>query len=285
MDKYLEHLKDEYLEIPIPPEYDAMVERTLKRKNKKTHFQQWTIGLVAAAALFVTTVNVSPQAARAISEVPVIGELVKVVTFTEFKKSDQGTNIDLKTPHVSGLGDGTLQDSLNQKYLAENKKLYQDFEKETKGYKNGHLSVESGYEVRTNNDQILSLGRYKVTTQASAAEEMTYDTVDKKNHVLITLPSLFKDDRYIDVISENIKEQMKKQMKEDSNKMYWIGKQDMAEPFKKIKPDQNFYINSKGKLVISFNEYDVAPGYMGVVEFTIPTSVLKDVLVSDIYIH
>lgn len=216
---------------------------------------------------------------------PVIGELVKVVTFTEFKKSDQGTNIDLKTPHVSGLGDGTLQDSLNQKYLAENKKLYQDFEKETKGYKNGHLSVESGYEVRTNNDQILSLGRYKVTTQASAAEEMTYDTVDKKNHILITLPSLFKDDRYIDVISENIKEQMKKQMKEDSNKMYWIGKQDMAEPFKKIKPDQNFYINSKGKLVISFNEYDVAPGYMGVVEFTIPTSVLKDVLVSDMYIH
>ncbi|PTA82218.1 anti-sigma factor [Bacillus sp. Nf3] len=285
MDKYLEHLKDEYLEIPIPPEYDAMIERTLKRKNKKPYFQQWTIGLVAAAALFVTTVNVSPQAARAISEVPIIGELVKVVTFTEFKKSDQGTNIDLKTPHVSGLGDGTLQDSLNQKYLAENKKLYQDFEKETKGYKNGHLSVESGYEVKTNNDQVLSLGRYKVTTQASAAEEMTYDTVDKKNHVLITLPSLFKDERYIDVISENIKEQMKNQMKEDSNKMYWIGKQDMADPFKKIKPDQNFYINSKGKLVISFNEYDVAPGYMGVVEFTIPTSVLKDILVSDTYIH
>ncbi|MCY7565496.1 DUF3298 domain-containing protein [Bacillus safensis] len=284
MDKYLEHLKDEYLEIPIPPEYDAMVERTLKRKNKKPHFQQWTIGLVAAAALFVTTVNVSLQAARAISEVPVIGELVKVVTFTEFKKSDQGTNIDLKTPHVSGLGDGSLQDSLNQKYLAENKKLYQDFEKETKGYKNGHLSVESGYEVKTNNDQILSLGRYKVMTQGSSAEERMYDTVDKKNHVLITLPSLFKDDRYIDVISENIKEQMKKQMKEDSNKIYWIGKEE-TDPFKKIKPDQNFYINSKGKLVISFNEYDVAPGYMGVVEFTIPTSVLKDILVSDTYIH
>lgn len=46
MDKYLEQLKEEYLEIPIPPEYDAMVERTLKRKNKKPHFQQWTIGLV-----------------------------------------------------------------------------------------------------------------------------------------------------------------------------------------------------------------------------------------------
>ncbi|EKF35112.1 DUF3298 and DUF4163 domain-containing protein [Bacillus xiamenensis] len=284
MDKHLEQLKEGYLEIPIPPEYDAMVERTLKRKNKRLHFQQWAIGLAAAASLFVTTVNVSPQAARAISEVPVIGELVKVVTFTEFKKSNQGTNIDLKTPHVSGLGDGTLQDSLNQKYLAENKKLYQDFEKETKGYQNGHLSVESGYEVKTNNDQILSIGRYKVTTEASAAEEMTYDTVDKKNHVLLTLPSLFKDERYIDVISENIKEQMKKQMKEDSNKIYWIGKEDM-DPFKKIQPEQSFYINSKGKLVISFNEYDVAPGYMGMVEFTIPTSALKDILVSDVYIH
>ncbi|MFB8736385.1 hypothetical protein ACEQPO_30290 [Bacillus sp. SL00103] len=81
-----------------------MVERTLKRKIKNLIFSNGRSDLLPRVALFVTTVNVSPQAARAISEVPIIGELVKVVTFTEFKKSDQGTNIDLKTPHVSGLG-------------------------------------------------------------------------------------------------------------------------------------------------------------------------------------
>jgi hypothetical protein len=47
----------------------------------------------------------------------------------------------------------------------------------------------------------------------------------------------------------------------------------------------NFYINEDGKLVISFNEYDVAPGFMGVVEFVIPTDLIKDLLVSDYYIH
>jgi hypothetical protein len=41
-------------------------------------------------------------------------------------------------------------------------------------------------------------------------------------------------------------------------------------PFEKIKADQNFYLSSNHKLVISFDKYEVAPGYMGIVEFEIP---------------
>ncbi|MDU5177028.1 RsiV family protein, partial [Clostridium sp.] len=40
----------------------------------------------------------------------------------------------------------------------------------------------------------------------------------------------------------------------------------------------------EGKLVISFDKYEVAPGYMGVVEFVIPTEILSDSLVSNEYI-
>lgn len=114
-----------------------------------------------------------------------------------------------------------------------------------------------------------------------------YDTIDKNNQVLITLPSLFKDDQYIETISANIKEQMKAQMKEDPEKIYWIKGEDednLVEGFDLIQSEQNFYINDNGKLVIVFNDYEVAPGYMGTVQFEIPTDLIADELVSDIYI-
>jgi len=44
-------------------------------------------------------------------------------------------------------------------------------------------------------------------------------------------------------------------------------------------------INKKHQFVISFDEYEVASGYMGIVEFFLPTEVIKDLLVSNtIYI-
>ena len=43
--------------------------------------------------------------------------------------------------------------------------------------------------------------------------------------------------------------------------------------FKGLTGDESYYFNDKGELVIAFAEYDVAPGYMGAVEFTIPASV------------
>ncbi|WP_425445846.1 RsiV family protein [Dethiothermospora halolimnae] len=117
--------------------------------------------------------------------------------------------------------------------------------------------------------------------------KVKYDTIDKEKEVLITLPSLFKDDSYVDVITKNIKEQMIKENKEDEGKIYMIKEIEGDGPgefFEKISKNQEFYINDEGKLTISFNEYEVAPGYMGVVEFTIPTEILSDILVSDKYI-
>jgi hypothetical protein len=151
----------------------------------------------------------------------------------------------------------------------------------------GHLGVESGYIVKTDTDTILSIGRYVVNTVGSSSTTFKYDTVDKKNEVLIILPILFKDERYMGIISQNIKEQMIEQHKLDKNKFYWvkgIEQTSTIELFEQISKNQNFYINSSGKLVILFDKYEVAPGYMGVVEFVIPTEVLSDALISNEYI-
>ncbi|WP_339316501.1 hypothetical protein [Paenibacillus sp. FSL R10-2734] len=43
--------------------------------------------------------------------------------------------------------------------------------------------MESGYEVKTDNDQILAIGRYVVDTVGSSSITFKYDTIDKKNQL------------------------------------------------------------------------------------------------------
>ena len=297
MNNNLEHLKKEYMETPIPEELDFMVRKSLMEgmKTMKKNARGRKIGVIAATAaavivVFTAGINISPAFASTMSKIPVIGNVVKVLTFKEYVYNDGNHNADIKVPSIEGLENKDLQNSLNEKYLTENKKLYEEFEagmEEMKKNGDGHLGVDSGYEIKTDTDKILSVGRYVVNTVGSSSTTMKYDTIDKENEILITLPSLFKDASYIDVISENIKEQMLEQKKEDDNKTYWvegIENEGITERFEKISAEQNFYITSEGKLVISFDKYEVAPGYMGIAEFEIPTDVISDILVSNEYI-
>lgn len=297
-DKNLQKLKKEYDEIPIPEELDFVVKKAFRDSGmystrRKPIYKR--LG-VAAASLAISTgiltvgVNSSPAFADKLSKIPVVNSIVKVLTFKEYTIDEDKYKADIKVPSIEGLENKALEDSLNEKYISENKKLYEDFIADMEKLEkkdDGHLGIDSGYVVKTDNENILSIGRYVVNTVGTSSTTFEYDTIDKKNEILITLPSLFKDNKYIEIISENIKEQMREQMKSDSKKVYWIadesGKSKM-DIFKEISDNQNFYINDQSQLVISFNKYEVAPGYMGIVEFTIPTDILSDVLVSNEYI-
>ena len=298
VNKTLQKLKKEYDEIPIPDELEFVVKKAFRDSGaystkRKSIYKR--LGVTAASIAIFTTiltvgVNSSPAFADQLSKIPVINSIVKVLTFRQYTINEDKYNANIKVPSIEGLENKALADILNEKYISENKKLYESFitdMEEMKKNGDGHLGVDSGYVVKTDNENILSIGLYVVNTVGSSSTTFEYDTIDKKNEVLITLPSLFKDKGYIEIISENIKEQMREQMKSDSNKTYWItggnGKSNM-DIFKEISENQNFYINDKSQLVISFNKYDVAPGYMGIVEFIIPTEILSDSLVSNEYI-
>lgn len=289
MDKKLDELKKEYNQIPVPAELDFVVRQALKKNRGISVMKKTAIGAAAAALLFVGCVNASPALARSMEQLPVLGQVVKVVSFTSYKVEDGGNSAHIEVPSLEDMNNTELQASLNEKYAAESKALYEQFLTETKlqDVKGGHFSIDSGYEIKTNNEQILSLARYVVETAGSSAESYHIDTIDKQNEWLITLPSLFKHDDYIAVISDNIKQQMISRMEQDESLIYWIEQADdeaMTDAFQHISADQTFYINDQQQLVIVFNEYEVAPGYMGIVEFTIPSEVLADVLVSDAYI-
>lgn len=290
MDKKLEKLRSDYKNVPIPDNLDIIVKKAIKRSIRK-RFPLKSITGFFTAALFVLSINTSSTFAKTLSNVPILGNVVNVLTFTEYTVDEPTYKADLKVPAVNNLKNKDLEQSLNKKYLDENKKLYDQFMKETESVKKdsgAHLGIDSGYEVKTDNENILSIERYVVNTAASSSTTMKFDTIDKKKEILLSLPILFKDKSYVKIISENIKEQMKDQMKNDESKVYWIPEANLdysIDPFVSIKENQNFYINKDHKLVISFDKYEVAPGYMGVVEFTIPTDVLSKVLVGHHYIR
>lgn len=292
----IDQLKNDYMNIVIPEELDFAVRKSLMEGKKKMNRQKYlkiakTTAATAAVitAVFTVGINTSEALALTLSEIPVINKIVRVLTFREYKINEDTYNANIKTPAIEGLENKELESSLNEKYLEENKLLYEQFAKDMESMKannGGHLGVDSGYVVKTDTDKILSVGRYVVNTVGSSSTTFQYDTIDKENEILITLPSLFKDESYIDIISENIKEQMIKLHEIDEYNVYWIeGIEDSSMAvFNKISSNQSFYINNENKLVISFDKYEVAPGYMGVLEFEIPSDILGDVLISDEYI-
>ncbi len=303
MDPKIENLRKAYDSIPIPDELESLVNKTLSqaigaseshgawaRSRKHRGFLVAAASLAAAFVLFVAGINLSPAFAEKAGRLPMVGQLVKVFLLREYTLQEDTYDANLQTPGIEGLNNQALEDLLNAKYLSENIALYETFMAELAALKEaggGHLGVDSGYLVLTDTAEILSIGRYVVNTVGSSSTVFRYDTIDKVNEILITLPSLFKDDRYIDLISEEIKRQMVAQHQADPNRFFWVEgiEQSVDMPlFDRIAGDQSFYISAEGELVISFDKYEVAPGYMGVLTFTIPTEVLKDVLVSRVYL-
>lgn len=294
MDKKLNQLRKGYEKEPIPEELDFIVDRAISRalktrRSKRTAYK-WLASAGTAAIIFFIAINTSTTVAYALSTIPGVDRIVKVLTLREYVVEEPNYNANIKVPVIADLDNKALEYGLNEKYLKENEALYNKFQEEIEAMKQqsgGHLSVDAGYIVKTDNDEIFSIERYIVESIASSSEELKFDTIDKKNQILITLPMLFKDQHYIQSISDYIVGEMRAQMKADPDKIYWISDSAddvQVDEFKAISEKQSFYINNDGKLVIVFNKYEVAPGYMGAIEFIIPTDVISDDLVSHNYI-
>lgn len=289
MDK-LKKLEEKYRNVPIPENLDAVVEASLK-KGRKKRAPKWVLGATAAAALFTASLNMSPAMAKTLGEVPVLGSVIEVLTFVQYETDKDNYSAAIDVPQITGESDEIR--ALNEKYAAEGKALYEQFQQDMKGMEQadgGHLGVDSGYIVATDTEQLLSIGRYVVETVGSSSTVMQYDTIDKQKEIILTLPSLFKDERYISVISDYLIGKMQEEMlATNQEKIYWVKgggmpDEELIDAFTSIRPDQNFYITEDHKLVIVFDKYEVAPGYMGVVEFEIPTELIKDIRMSDEYL-
>ena len=282
--KKLENLKEQYNNIEIPTELDSIISTAIDKKPNilSVYFRKISVVAASIIVIFTSVVNISPAFAQSMSNIPVVNSIVKLVNFKTYTAKNGNMEANINVAKVEGLSNKELENQLNSKFIEEGQKEYSNFLKEMKELKgDAHKSVGTSYEVKTDTYSIYSIVYSKYETAGSSDIQYKAYTIDKKNQAVVTLNSLFKDNSYIDIISNNIKEQMSEQMKTDNSKVYVIDSSDDTDDnFDKIKADQTFYINSDGNIVILFNKYDVAPGYMGAPEFVIPTNVVSNILLN-----
>ena len=131
-----------------------------------------------------------------------------------------------------------------------------------------HYAVSNTYEVTHDGEQYFSMYMAAARIMGSGSETYQTYTIDKKTGEAVSLGELLGNEETLRLVSENISAQMEEQMKEDASVVYF---QASEGGFSGLTGDESFYLNQDGSLVVVFDEYTVAPGSMGMVEFTIPT--------------
>ncbi len=143
----------------------------------------------------------------------------------------------------------------------------------------GNMSVNLDYTVIKDSDRLFSIRFDQLLVMASGTQLVKIYHIDKQTGEMINLAGLFREGTdFITPISDNIKKQMKEQMEADEMITYWLDSETPEWDFQSVREDSTFYVNEKGNLVIVFDEYEVAPGYMGSVEFEIPDEVTRDLV-------
>lgn len=286
-DDRMQELKTEYENIKIPEEgLTRMKESIEKAKTEKQQAQEQkqkiirfrrmkrtAAGAVAAAALCIILPNVNENVAMAMEKVPLLGDFVRAVTFDRYDFDNENYNAKVEIPKLeaeNSSGENAAQ-QINQSVKEYTDQLVNQFKQDVEQDGKGHEGLDISYEVVTDNEAWFTLKLTALETKASGHEQIRFYHIDKASGKVMSLKDLFQDGfDYISVFSDNIKAQMRKQMANDESKMYFIDSDMPETDFTEIAPDQNFYFNETGDLVIVFDEYEAAPGSMGNPEFVIP---------------
>lgn len=273
----------------IPDSVKNRIEQTLvDLPEKKPVKKQIRIlpRIAASAACFVFIIlfllpNVSVTYAQALEQLPVIGDLVRVVTIRNYYYDDNHWKMDINIPQIES------EDSKSVDYINKDvselttaliNRFYEDLEiNGNKGY--GSLNVD--YEVVTNTDSWFTLKLTVCQTAASSNTYFKFYHIDKNQGKIVELGDLFNTDKFSDSLVAEIKKQMQEQMANDENISYWINTSGIGEEFATVGADHNFYWNENGDLVIIFDKYEVGPGSMGTPEFVIDKGVIRDLLKSE----
>lgn len=305
--KGIEDLKKEYEEIRMSDtQIDAFkksIERAKKDNRRKNPLRVWRIAGTAVAAVliaFIILPNTSASVAHAMEKIPFLGNAVRVVTFRDYnyESENQIANVDVPKLEIAeatdadggAAYDGGIEDTSPIAYTLDKttdeinaeideltESIIQEFEANLRE-DGGYQEVLVSHEVICTTEQYFTLKLTHYMGSGSGAQWNYYYTIDLITGERMTLSDLFEDGAdYITPISEEIKRQMRIQMAEDENIHYWLDDEIEEWNFKEINGDTQFYINENNNVVISFNEGDVAPMYMGVVTFEIPAEVLVDI--------
>lgn len=310
-DRKLKELKQAY-DMPHMSEEQVenmrkQIEKGKTENRRKRKYMEQGIAAAAVIAAFVILPNTSASVAHAMESIPILGKLVEVVTFRDYQYEDERNHADIKIPELipqtivqdEAASQETGDDMAEEKMNTGSKEVQESLKKTTEEinaeireitsqivtefeenlqYEQGYQDVIVKSEVISTTAEFFTLKLICYQGAGSGAEWDYFYTIDLNTGERLQLKDLFKEGTdYITPISENIKVQMREQMAADDMKYYWLEDEIEEWNFKQITDETSFYLNETGNIVICFNEGDVAPMYMGCVEFVISEEAVADI--------
>lgn len=317
LEKRLMQEKENYQKIPVPEELKERLEKAAGRAGKVRRFRM-PATVAAAAALLVLLPNTGVEMAYAMGNIPVIGKLFQAVTFRDYQYESERFSANVEVPQIvvedmkengpdieegqnmesgqkeegpeqgaKGMeGETSVSEQLQETIEQVNfdidevtNQLIEEFKISAEaGESYGGLEIH--HETVMNNDRYFTLKLSIFQSAGSGSESYKFYTIDKRSGRQIQIGDLFQENSgYAEVLNEDIRNQMRAAMAEDEMNSYWVDNTDMPEiNWTGIKEEQNFYLDEKGNIVVVFDEYEVAPGYMGAQEFTVERGVFENLL-------
>ena len=287
----LSKLKKEYESVSMGEEAIHVMRQRMeqgKKEKKIMKMKTWMKGVaVAAAVALVILPNTSSSVAYAMKNIPLLGNVVNVVTFRDYHYDQNKKTADVSVSKIDINTEGLEGESVdNAKKSSEeiNREIEQITNQWVEEFKetmssDGYEQIMVKTEPINTTDKYFTLKLICYQGAGSGFEQDFFYTINLDTGKRMKLSDLFiEGSNYRTIISDDIKKQMRKQMDEDENVSYWLDDKEAEEwNFEEIPEDVSFYVNENNELVICFNEGDVAPMYMGTVEFVISNEILGEI--------
>lgn len=174
----------------------------------------------------------------------------------------------------------TVVDELNLQIAEYIDRIRQKFYWYVRRKYEGYVGADTNYKILRNDEDLFMIRLDSAINVGGSVNYSRCFLLDKRVNKILEIGDLFVSRcDYIGMISEEIIRQMKERVAQ-GKRYYYVEGSIYSEKdwFRRIKTDQNFYLNQKNEIVVVFDEYEVASGAAGCPEFVIPSKVVENIL-------
>lgn len=272
--------REDYESTPIPEELESRVRAGIRQGKANYRRRRWrrtAAGAAACLAVLVGALNLSPAVAAAAAEVPVLGDLFRVLTVRDFHTEEDGIQYDVNVPGIDSESEiaQRVNDAIQEKVDAHLARAQQDWEDYKDAFfATGGTEEEWGgrtmdvivdYEIKSQrSDRVSFVVTFAEGWVASMEEKYCYN-LDLAENRDITLADLLGEN-WVERCNEAVEAGIAASVDEEGFTYFFPPEEG---GFTTVDESTAFYIREDGVPVLVFPEYSIAAGAAGSPEFPV----------------
>ena len=227
----------------------------------------------AVVVVFGVSVNVSPAFAQAVDEIPVVGDIARVLTVRSFTEEQPDHTVNVEQPMVA---DDTqfaadVNEQINKivdQYIEEANQRIAEYREAflapggtEEEFEQKNIQVDVDYEILSETEDRVSFVLRAAESDITAGKEIVYYNLDFTTGQVLTLEDVLGED-WVNICNSSIQEQMAA----NTDVSYFSEDQG---GFTTVDENTSFYLDKDGSVVVVFPKYSIAPGAYGEQTFRI----------------